>query len=743
MKKYYLILLFLGLGTSFVLAQNNAWCVVISQKNIGQTYTGSELFPTEFVSQQKAKGNYITDITYGNKEWVVTTGQTTYTEQVYLQSKTFPATWIEEQWNKGYDMTKIAYGQNQWVVVLSKNAGLTAESWGKHSSFAKIREFIKAKWNDQKDIINLTYGNGTWIANLAKGTNYTAQTYNWGTEFPQKWVNEQYAKGYNITSLAYGQGFWVVVLSQYANPPKGTYIYTKEFPSQWIKQQWDLGYRLQTMHYNYKAGVSSSFEEYLNAGIKANNAQEYDLAISYYTKALNLKPNHATTYHHRAWAKYQNNQCHGALTDVNQAIQLEANANNYHSRGAIYLCLDRCRDALNDFSTAIESHTEPQAIFYADRALAKSCLGNIEDAIADYNTAILLSPNDAVAYQAEKEALKKLQIKKTPPTITWDYPYNAFVSTTESSHQLKICIHSEEEIKGINFLINGKTFTSRGFGIEEDCTAAINQSIQLQEGKNVIEIEVKTAHHTTLSEKRTIEYKAESSGSYHALLIGVENYDDLAINDLNKPIDDAEQLANILQEKYTFEANDIHLLKNPTKDDIINKLIYLQERLSEKDNLLIFYSGHGVVKNEIGYWLPKDADKNQRAKWFSNSELRDYINSIKTKHTLVIADACFAGSIFTGGYRDITEFACAEMEKIPSRRAMTSGANTVVPDNSIFFKYLIKKLKDNEISCLSAETLYSKVKPAVIYNSPNNHIPQFGVLPQTGDEGGNFIFRTQ
>jgi hypothetical protein len=72
---------------------------------------------------------------------------------------------------------------------------------------------------------------------------------------------------------------------------------------------------------------------------------------------------------------------------------------------------------------------------------------------------------------------------------------------------------------------------------------------------------------------------------------------------------------------------------------------------------------------------------------------------------------------------------------------MTSGANTIVPDESIFFKYLSQKLKENTTSCLSAETLYSKIKPAVIYNSPNNHIPQFGVLPQAGDEGGNFIFR--
>ena len=125
----------------------------------------------------------------------------------------------------------------------------------------------------------------------------------------------------------------------------------------------------------------------------------------------------------------------------------------------------------------------------------------------------------------------------------------------------------------------------------------------------------------------------------------------------------------------------------------------------------------------------------------SNAELCDYVNRIKTKHTHVLTDACFSGSIFTGGFKDITEFAYDEMAKVPSRKAMSSGANMVVPDKCIFIKYQIKKLEKNEQSCLSAETLYSKLKPAVIYNSVNNHIPQFGVLPHSGDEGGNFIFR--
>jgi uncharacterized caspase-like protein len=225
------------------------------------------------------------------------------------------------------------------------------------------------------------------------------------------------------------------------------------------------------------------------------------------------------------------------------------------------------------------------------------------------------------------------------------------------------------------------------------------------------------------------------------LLISVEAYDDLGIKDLSKPIEDATNLKDVLLQNYSFDSTSIILLKNPKKEDIINELIKLQGELGEKDNLLIYYSGHGINKNEVGYWLPSDSKMESRTTWFSNSEFRDYVNGIKTEHTLVIADACFSGSIFSGGFRDVESFPCEEMAKVKSRRAMTSGANTVVPDESVFLKYICNILNSNEQSCLSAEELYSRIKPAVISNSPNNQIPQFGILPQVGDEGGNFVFR--
>jgi hypothetical protein len=74
----------------------------------------------------------------------------------------------------------------------------------------------------------------------------------------------------------------------------------------------------------------------------------------------------------------------------------------------------------------------------------------------------------------------------------------------------------------------------------------------------------------------------------------------------------------------------------------------------------------------------------------------------------------------------------------PSRRAMTSGYISSVPDNSIFFKYLIKYLEQNEAKYLSSSDLFSSIRRGVLNNSMN--VPQDGVIMNTGDEGGDFIF---
>ncbi len=231
-------------------------------------------------------------------------------------------------------------------------------------------------------------------------------------------------------------------------------------------------------------------------------------------------------------------------------------------------------------------------------------------------------------------------------------------------------------------------------------------------------------------------------GKYHALIIGVDEYVDEKIPNLDYPIADAGILYQILVTHYTFSEKDIVFLKNPNRTDMIIAMDSMSRIVTEQDNLLIFYAGHGFwdEKSGIGYWLPHDAEQSNTANWFRNSTLRDFIGSIQSKHTLLIADACFSGSIFkTRSAFGVDAKGIQKLHDLPSRKAMTSGAlKEEVPDKSVFVKYLISELIENKEKFLSSEELFGNFKTAVLNNSPN--VPMYGTIQNVGDQGGDFIF---
>ncbi|MCX6335421.1 MAG: caspase family protein [Bacteroidia bacterium] len=232
-----------------------------------------------------------------------------------------------------------------------------------------------------------------------------------------------------------------------------------------------------------------------------------------------------------------------------------------------------------------------------------------------------------------------------------------------------------------------------------------------------------------------------SGGKYYALLIGINNYADPAIMGLDNPIADAEAFFNAITTRYTFEKENVTFLRDATMSEIVATLDYYVKIIQPADNFLIFYAGHGVwdSKSEIGFWLPADAQKDSKLAWFRNSTLRDYLREIRSRHTLLISDACFGGSIFKSRSVFIdASTAIKRLYELPSRKAMTSGTLTEVPDQSAFLKYLIDRLENNKEKYLSSEQLFSSFRMAVINNS--NAVPLFGEINDVGDEGGDFIF---
>ncbi len=726
---------------SNVMAQNSLWFVVMTKCTFKQSYKKSAYWPSSWISEKLGEGQYVTDVTYGAGVWgvIVGKGQSYYAQRI-KRNETFPSDWVSERWDDDYTLDHVAYGNGEWVVVMHKGSKLKSESWATRREWDDMREFIKSKWDEDKDITSIEYGNGVWCTVLAKNTGFKTQSYKWSETYPGDWIKKKFDDDYNITDVAYGEGQWVVVMSKLESSKYESCATRRDFPSTYIKEKWDNDQRVTSLQYNYQIDNTEKYEDVYEKGLTAYRSKDYTLAIYYFGKALDLRPNDVEALNMRGWTKYLDGQCNGALIDANRAIN-NSGRKHYilHTRGAAYLCLGRCSEAIADFTSAINQSAS--ATYYADRGQAKACLGRYNDAIADYNIALGKSPDNADEIRGWKqEAESKLRIVKKP-TITWDYPYHQTTVTTQGNMTLQACINSESSITGIDVSVNGSSFKARGLTIEGNCTDNVNQTINLRPGRNVVKITARTAYGSATSEERIVQYKVASTTSYHALLIGVQDYDDYSIEDLDNPVSELTSLKSVLTSNYTFNQSDVTLLANPSKRDIINELIKLQDELNERDHLLVFYSGHGNLVNNVGYWLPKDARKSDRSTWLSNSEVIDYMKGMKSKHTLVVSDACFSGSIITAKYRNLQEFACEQMEKLPSRRAMTSGALAIVSDESVFMKYLIQNLRNNTSQCISAEELYSKIKPAVIYNSPNQQVPQFGVLPYAGDEGGNFIFK--
>ncbi|MCX6334850.1 MAG: caspase family protein [Bacteroidia bacterium] len=284
--------------------------------------------------------------------------------------------------------------------------------------------------------------------------------------------------------------------------------------------------------------------------------------------------------------------------------------------------------------------------------------------------------------------------------------------------------------------------------------------VALDEGENIIAIEAKNCAGWTrdfrifnlISTEPDAEDIADSTifaetntlkeqGKNFAVVVGVSKYTDPMMPDLFYPIFDARKVVDVITGFYTFDKKNVLLLENPTKGKIIKTLDSLDKVITSKDNLLIFYAGHGNwdERNSMGYWLPSDAAARLLNNWLMNSIITAYVSQSKARHTLVIADACFGGSIFrTRAFKPEAEKSLSEMYLKTSKKAMTSGDLTEVPDESIFVKTFIEQLSSNKENYLPTEKLFFSIKPNIVKEV--DLIPQFGTIKNAGDQGGDFIF---
>ena len=241
-------------------------------------------------------------------------------------------------------------------------------------------------------------------------------------------------------------------------------------------------------------------------------------------------------------------------------------------------------------------------------------------------------------------------------------------------------------------------------------------------------------------------------GAYYAVIIGNDNYTNLP--KLRTAINDARRVDRVLREKYGFRTT---LLIDADRRTILSTLYQLRDRLTKQDNLLVYYAGHGDLDkvNERGYWLPIDAEEDNPSNWISNEGISDIINTLPSKHIMVVVDSCYSGTLSRTAIPQVDvnlpdnlrEKWLRLMTKSRSRTVLTSGGLEPVLDegangDSIFAQAFVTALQNNR-GLLLGYNLYREVADVVTQRASQygvNQVPEYAPIRHAGHETGQFFF---
>jgi len=239
------------------------------------------------------------------------------------------------------------------------------------------------------------------------------------------------------------------------------------------------------------------------------------------------------------------------------------------------------------------------------------------------------------------------------------------------------------------------------------------------------------------------EENAQEQGDHYLFVIGIDKYQNFPR--LYNAVKDARDFMELMTRRFQFEEDRVFGLfdEDATATNIFKQLRSLARRAKPQDSLLIYFSGHGEYDEvlEKGFWIPHDGKDDQPWENIDFSRIKDYIKPIKSRHTFIIADSCYSGTLFSE--RGGGEEPLPRDYFIPSRYLLTAGRNEVVSDgkpgdNSPFADSLMWHLNNDPGPQISAVALCEAVKKDV---SSNVHqIPRYGSIHGIGDRGGMFYF---
>lgn len=139
--------------------------------------------------------------------------------------------------------------------------------------------------------------------------------------------------------------------------------------------------------------------EWFSKGYEAQTVfQDFNKAVEFYAKAIELDKNYSTAYNNRGSAYDEINQYESAIKDFTAALEIEPeNAVTLNNLGLAYEHSGLIEKAIETYTKSIAIQPR-NAITFTNRGSAYSDKGMLDKALEDLNKAVELNPKLAEAY---------------------------------------------------------------------------------------------------------------------------------------------------------------------------------------------------------------------------------------------------------------------------------------------------------------------------------------------------------
>lgn len=142
------------------------------------------------------------------------------------------------------------------------------------------------------------------------------------------------------------------------------------------------------------------------------------------------------------------------------------------------------------------------------------------------------------------------------------------------------------------------------------------------------------------------------AGKKYALVVGIDDYQNESVTDLQCATSDAKLLKSTLVQAGQFPEENIFLLTSdstgesskPSLTNIVFRLEWLREIVGPGDTLVFYFAGHGVSMDSETFLLTEEADQRSKNTLMVSSlpgrVLNQLLKDAGAQNTLVLLDAC-------------------------------------------------------------------------------------------------------